>query len=157
MDRKELVGGYWSGRDGAWGDDPRPTGGHPEFIAQQGGWMATREQLGRMNSGLCMGSFLPPFDAPVYFEDGQQSMNVEFWSGSYQFFTGVRGGCNMQRIISMHPDHFSKHLIYHVANNKQRQLSSNRMLRADHLFGQLNTVRKTAIKAKQAMENKKKH
>jgi hypothetical protein len=156
MDRKELVGGYWSGRDGAWGDDPKPSGGHPEFIAQQGGWMATREQIGRMNSGLCMGSFLPPFDGPVYYEDGQQSMNVEFWSGSYQFFTGVRGGCNMQRIISMHPDHFSKHLIYHVANNKQRQLASSRMLRADHLFGQLNTVRKKAIKAKQAMEKKKK-
>ena len=55
----------------------------------------------------------------------------------------------MQRIISMHPDHFSKHLVYHVANNKQKQLAQNRMLRADHLFGQLNTVQKMAIRAKQ--------
>ena len=155
MIKKELVGGYWSGRDGAWGDDPQPSGGHPEYIAQQGGWMATREQISRMNSGLCMGSFLPPFDGPTYIEDGQQSMNVEFWSGSYQFFTGVRGGCNMQRMISMHPDHFSKHLIYHAANNKQRQLARSRMLRADHLFGQLNTVRKRAIKAKKDVKKKK--
>ena len=55
----------------------------------------------------------------------------------------------MQRIISMKPDHFSKHLIYHVANNKQKQLAQNRMVRADHLFGQLNTVQKMAIRAKQ--------
>jgi len=52
----------------------------------------------------------------------------------------------MQRVISMHPDHFSKHLIYHVANNKQRQLVQERMVRADHLFGQLNHVRKAAEK-----------
>ena len=80
-------------------------------------------------------------------------MNVEFYSGGYQFFTGVLGGCNMQRVISMHPDHFSKHFIYHVANNKQRQLSSQRMVRADHLFGQLNTVKKRAEKAKESMQS----
>jgi len=146
---KKMIGGYWSGREGAFGDFPRPSGGPPTLIAQQGGWMATRDQIIRMNSGLCMGSFLPPFDNPIYKEDGQQSMNVEFWSGSYQIFTGVRGGCNMQRLISMHPDHFSNHLLYHVANNKQRQLSQDRMVRVDHLYGQLNTVRKQAIKAKE--------
>ena len=71
------------------------------------------------------------------------------WSGSYQFFTGVKSGCNMQRILSLHPDHFSKHLIYHVANNKQKQLSKERMVRADHLFGQLNSVKKMAELGKQ--------
>ena len=111
MDKKDLVGGYWSGRKGAFGDEKKPSGGAPDLIAQQGGWMATRGQIARMNAGLCMGSFLPPFDGPTYLDDGQQSMNVEFWSGSYQFFTGVRGGCNMQRLISLDPDHFSKHLI----------------------------------------------
>ena len=53
----------------------------------------------------------------------------------------------MQRIISLHPDHYSSHFIYHVANNKQKQLNRERMLRADNLFAQLNTVRKTAEKA----------
>jgi hypothetical protein len=155
LDKRDLLGGYWSGREGAFGSEERPSGGSPEMLAQQGGWMATRDQIARLNSGLCMGTFLPPFDNPIYNLDGQESMNVEFWSGGYQFFTGVRGGCNMQRLISMHPDHFSKHLIYHVANNKQRQLARQRMLRADHLFGQLNTVRKQAIKAKTAIEAKR--
>jgi hypothetical protein len=82
---------------------------------------------------------------------------VEFWSGGYQLFTGVRGGCNMQRVISFHPDHFSKHFIYHTANNKQKQLSKNRLVRADVLFGQLHTVQKAAeqTKAKHMMSQKK--
>jgi hypothetical protein len=66
------------------------------------------------------------------------------WSGGYQLFTGVKGGCNMMRVVSLHPDHFSKHFIYHVANNKQKQLSRQRMVRADHLWGQLNSVKKAA-------------
>lgn len=142
------MGGYWSGREGAFGDEEKPSGGRPDIIAQQGGWMATRAQILRMNNDdICMGSFVPPFDPPMYRKDGQESFNVEFWSGGYQFFTGVRGGCNMQRIISVHPDYFGNHFLYHVANNKQRQLSQERMLRADNLFAQLNTVRKTAEKA----------
>lgn len=148
MDPAELVGGYWSGREGAFGDIPRPSGGDPKLIAQQGGWMLTRDQIFRMHTGLCFSEFLPPFDIPEYKLDGQASMNVEFWSGSYQIFTGIKGGCNMQRVMSIHPDHFSKHLIYHVANNKQRQLNQERMLRADNLFGQLNTVKKMAARAK---------
>jgi hypothetical protein len=101
-----------------------------------------------MHHGLCFGAFLPPFDMSEFISDGQVSMNVEFWSGSYQIFTGVKGGCNMQRIMSIRADHFSKHLIYHTANNKQRQLSQERMLRADDLFGQLNMVRKMAQRAR---------
>eukprot|EP00545_Synedropsis_sp_CCMP1620_P000505 CAMPEP_0119016626 /NCGR_PEP_ID=MMETSP1176-20130426/13873_1 /TAXON_ID=265551 /ORGANISM="Synedropsis recta cf, Strain CCMP1620" /LENGTH=561 /DNA_ID=CAMNT_0006970113 /DNA_START=176 /DNA_END=1861 /DNA_ORIENTATION=+ len=151
-DPSEKVMGYWSGRSGAFGDMKKPSGGVPDLIAQQGGWMATREQVIRLDEELCAGVFLPPFDAPMYYEDGQQSMNVEYWSGGYQYFTGVRGGCNMQRVISWKD--FSKHLIYHVANNKQKQLTSDRMLRADHLFAQMNTVQK---KAQAAMESITEH
>jgi hypothetical protein len=147
----DTVAGYWSGQDGAFGANAvRPSGGDPHIVAQQGGWMATREQVVRLQR-LCQGSFLPPFDEPVYRGDGQESMNVEFWSGGYQLFTGVKGGCNMQRVISLHPDHFSKHFLYHVANNKQRQLSRQRMLRADHFFGQLNSVKKAAERSKKAI------
>jgi hypothetical protein len=153
LSKNEFIGGYWSGRDGAFGAEPKPSPGMPDLIAQQGGWMATREQIYRLHTGLCQGAFVPPFDEPVYRKDGQESMNVEFFSGGYQFFTGVLGGCNMQRIVSMNPDHFSKHFIYHVANNKQRQLARRRMVRADHLLGQLNTVKKTAEKAKAAMQS----
>lgn len=54
----------------------------------------------------------------------------------------------MQRVISMHPDHFSKHLVYHAANNKQKQLPKERIVRANHMFGQLNTAWKNAKRAK---------
>lgn len=148
MKAEELMGGYWSGRDGDFGEEPKPSPGMPDLIAQQGGWMATRQQLMRLHTDLCQGAFVPPFDSPIYRKDGQESMNVEFYSGGYQFFTGVLGGCNMQRVVSMDPEHFSKHFIYHVANNKQRQLARRRMVRADHLLGQLNTVKKRAEKSK---------
>lgn len=147
LDAHDFIGGYWSGRDGAFAE--KPSGGHPRIVAQQGGWMATREQILQLNSGLCQGSFLPPFDAPQHAGDGHVMKNVEFWSGGYQLFTGVRGGCNMQRVVSM--DHFSKHFIYHVANNKQKQLSQERLVRADHLYAQLNSVQKAAERTKASM------
>lgn len=144
LEADDMIGGYWTGRDGAFGDFPKPSPGQPRLVAQQGGWMATRQQIIHLNSGQCQGSFLPPFDAPFHAQDGHFRKNVEFWSGGYQFFTGVRGGCNMQRLISFHPDDFSKHFIYHTANNKQKQLSTDRLVRADTLFGQLNSVKKAA-------------
>jgi hypothetical protein len=58
----------------------------------------------------------------------------------------------MQRVISWKD--FSKHLIYHMANNKQKQLTTDRMLRADHLFAQLNTVQK---RAQAAMDSTTEH
>jgi hypothetical protein len=145
---QDKIGGYWSGREGAFGDEKRPSGGQPKLVAQQGGWMATKEQLIRMHNQLCLADFLPPFDKVSGGSDGLHPQNVEFWSGSYQFFTGGSKHCNMQRIISMNPDHFSKQLLYHTTNNKQKQLAQRRMLRADQLFGQLNTVMKMAEAAK---------
>lgn len=145
---RAKIGGYWSGREGAFGNEKRPSGGEPKLVAQQGGWMATQEQLIRMHNQLCLAEFLPPFDRIAGGNDGLDPHNVEFWSGSYQFFTGAGNHCNMQRVISMHPDHFSKHLLYHTANNKQKQLTPRRILRADQLFGQLHKVQKMAESAK---------
>lgn len=144
----EKIGGFWSGRNGAFKDERKPSGGEPKLLAQQGGWMATKEQITRMNNKLCLGSFLPPFDNVGIGNDGLDPHNVEFWSGSYQFFTGGHDHCNMQRIISMHPDHFSKHLLYHTSNNKQKQKPRERMVRANNLLGQLNSVMKMAQAAK---------
>lgn len=70
------------------------------------------------------------------------------WLDGYQLYTGGSAGCNMRRIVSLHPDHFSKHFLYHVANDKQKQLPSQRFVRADHLWGQINSVRIAAIRAK---------
>jgi hypothetical protein len=58
----------------------------------------------------------------------------------------------MQRIVSLNPDGFSRHLVYHSANNKQRQLTARgkreRFVKVDNLLGQLNTVKKNAEEAK---------
>lgn len=78
-------------------------------------------------------------------------LQVEFWSGGTSLFQSFRA-CNLQRIVSLDPDGFSKHLIYHSANNKQRQLAqqkkSERFVKVDTLLGQLNTVKKNAQEAK---------
>ena len=95
LDKADMLGGYWSGRNFAFGKEfKKPSGAPPDLIAQQGGWMATQSQISRLNNNqqsnqpLCMGNFLPPYDSPMYHGDGQHSMNVEFWSGGYQLFTG---------------------------------------------------------------------
>jgi len=142
------MGGYWAGRDRAWGDESRPGSGDPKLIAQQGGWMLTREQLIEIHNNHCDHGFFPPFESRDhggdYNQDGLTLNNVEFWSGGYSIFSGTRAGCNMQRVINLHPDHFSKHFLYHTANNKQKTLANFRYLKANNFFGQINTVVKAA-------------
>jgi len=146
MSAEQFVGGYWAGRDGAYGNAPKLGEAHPRFIAQQGGWMATHEQLIDMHRNQCTQGFFPPFDKPAFNEDGLFQENVEFWSGAFQIFVGFGKGCNMQRVISMHPDHFSKHFLYHTANNKQAsgQIQNERKVKAENFFGQVNSVVKAA-------------
>jgi len=52
----------------------------------------------------------------------------------------------MQRLISLDPDKFAKQLIYHSANNKQRQLFGKKetFVKINDLYGQLLTVSKDA-------------
>jgi hypothetical protein len=109
--------------------------------------MATREQMWLWHTEICPGGFLPPYEAPHYRFDGLDMRNVEWYSGAMQLST-VRHACNMQRIILLDPKNFSKSLIYHSANNKQRQLTKEglkeRFTKANTLLGQLNTIRKKA-------------
>jgi hypothetical protein len=56
----DKIGGYWSGRNRAFGADKKPSGGEPKLVAQQGGWMATKEQLIQMNNKLCLTTFYRP-------------------------------------------------------------------------------------------------
>lgn len=139
----KFIGGYWSGRNGDYGDDPKPGGGDPQMIAQQGGWMATRDQLMEMHLHQCPDGFFNPFEG-AYKQDGLTLMNVEFWSGGYSVFSGSKAGCQMQRVISLKPEHFSKHFLYHTGNNKQRTLPNARLLKANDFMGQINTVVKRA-------------
>jgi len=61
--------------------------------------------------------------------------------------------------VSLDPDEFSRHLIYHSANNKQTQLNRqgkrDRFVKIDNLLGQLNTVRKRAEETKRKEETAK--
>lgn len=67
----------------------------------------------------------------------------------------ARHACNMQRLVMLEDSNgFSKQLIYHSANNKQRQLTWRRktFVKINDLYGQLLTVAKDAeekMKAKQ--------
>jgi len=108
--------------------------------------MATQSQLLRWHTELCPGGFLPPYEGPHFNYDGLDMRNVEWYSGGMQLTT-VRHACNLQRIIAIQPGNFSKSLLYHSANNKQRQLHGKReemFTKANTLLGQLNTLRKRA-------------
>jgi hypothetical protein len=143
-----VIADYWAGMDGYFGKDRRPRGGEFSFINNQGGWMATREQIWEWNTEICLGGFLPPYDSPHFNHDGLDQRNVEWWSGGMGMFTS-KHGCNMQRIASLDREKFPKHLIYHSANNKQRQLHGHRkrFVKIDVLYGQLLTVKNNFEKA----------
>ncbi len=145
----DVIGDYWSNRnDDYWPKAKRPKPLEYKYINNQGGWMATRDQLWRWHTDICAGGFLPPYEAPHYRFDGLDMRNVEWYSGGMQLST-VRHACNMQRIISLDPEGFSRSLIYHTANNKQRQLASkseSSFVKANTLLGQLNTIKKRAEK-----------
>lgn len=145
----DVIGDYWSNRNNDyWPNKGRPKPLEYKYINNQGGWMATRDQLWRWHTEICPGGFLPPYEAPHYRFDGLDMRNVEWYSGGMQLST-VRHACNMQRIILLDPEGFSKSLIYHTANNKQRQLASKRessFVKANALLGQLNTIKKRAEK-----------
>jgi len=143
-----FIADYWAGTDGYFGKEGRPGGSDFAYINNQGGWMATQGQIWEWNSEICLGGFLPPFDSPHFHHDGLDPRNVEWWSGGMGMFTS-RHGCNMQRIVSLEQNGFPNHLIYHSANNKQRQLSfkRDRFVKIDTLYGQLLTVKNNYEKA----------
>jgi len=146
LQKEEYIGGYWSGNLGFYGDEQKPGAGDPKFIAQQGGWMATREQLIEMHTHQCPSGLFPPYENPLYKQDGLTLNNVEFWSGGFSIFSGTRAGCSMQRVISLKPEHFSHHFLYHTANNKQKSLPTFRLLKVNNFMGQINSVVKGAQK-----------
>eukprot|EP00536_Pseudo-nitzschia_multiseries_P002344 jgi/Psemu1/322514/estExt_fgenesh1_pg.C_310004 len=153
-DKGLTMADYWSGTKGYFknrssgrgsGPRTRPAPGAFEYINNQGGWMGTRQQIWEWHTEICLGGFLPPFDSPHYNFDGLDPRNVEYWSGGLNLFT-ARHACNMQRLVSLDPAGFSKQLIYHSANNKQRHLSGKKssFVKINDLYGQLLTVTEDA-------------
>lgn len=136
---------FWSGTRDYFGKNQRPSPQSFNHINNEGGWIGTRQQIWEWHTEVCLGGFLPPFDSPHYNWDGLDPRNVEFWSGGLNLFT-ARHACNMQRLISLDPDKFAKQLIYHSANNKQRQLSGrkNSFVKINDLYGQLLTATEDA-------------
>mmetsp|Transcript_16817 Transcript_16817/g.21849 ORF Transcript_16817/g.21849 Transcript_16817/m.21849 type:complete len:480 (+) Transcript_16817:86-1525(+) len=140
--RKPLRGAiesYWSGMNGAYGDMKRP-GPSGNYFANAAGIMLSRKQIHHLEEA-CKGGYLPPYtDGFWHGHSGLKPQNVEFWSGGYHVFSL----CGLQRILSLEKDAFSKHLIYHSANNKQEGIARSRLVKADNLLGQLHSVVKAA-------------
>jgi hypothetical protein len=107
--------------------------------------MATQRQIWEWHTEVCPGGFLPPYEAPHYRFDGLDMRNVEWWSGGISLVT-ARHACNLQRFISLDPSRFARHLLYHSANNKQRQLSGKKksFVKVNDFYAQLLTVQKDA-------------
>lgn len=124
----------------------RRRGNDPQLYAQPAGWIQTRRQVLELHLDLCHGSFLPPYnDKSTFPQDGLWQHGNEYWGGGLQMWLK---DCNITRIISLTPKNFSKHLLYHVSNNKQRLMVPWRQVQADTLLGQLNTIRKDATRSK---------
>ena len=138
-----VIGDYWTGRDGYF--DVRPDKAQSLYMSNQGGWMATRRQIYSWHRRWCRGGFLPPFNKPHHENDGLDTKTVEYWSGGIQI-AGVLG-CNLQRVVMLEAEQFSRHLLYHSSNNKQKVKNvqyrfSSRNIK--EFWGQLNTIRKNA-------------
>lgn len=140
------IPGYWSGTNGALLPEfaKKPPAKIDKYIGQPAGWMATAHEVMQLNYNLCKGkSFLPPFDEPYLRLDGLgfATDSVEFWSGGLQLWGQM---CEIQRLVSLHPRLFSKHLIYHTANNKQKEIEQDRLIKVTTLLGQLHSVQAKA-------------
>jgi len=145
---------YWSGRSGILGKNPvRPDPHNTSLFAHQAMYIMTRDQIRALDKEqTCKGRFLPPFDSKYIYENalyfpefGIFMGSAEFMVGGLQLYTNYGGvqqkdaGCNLQRIVSL--ANFSKHLAYHISNNKQRTINITRQVMADDLLRQLNYVK----------------
>jgi len=142
------VGSYWSGEGNAYNDlsfkRPRRV---DSLLGQQAGWMATRSQVLYFHEHACPGGFLPHFDGKDWYHDSLQTRNgaVEFWSGGYQLF----GRCRLNRILSLDPARFSRQILYHSSNNKQKTKATDKFIRLSQFLGQLYTVKERALNSLQ--------
>lgn len=158
LDVNIKIEDYWSGTDRYFINEKRvanryrPDERKFQYVNNQGGWMATRTQLFEWHNEICAGGFLPPFDSPEFPLDGLDKRNVEYWSGGLSIFT-KQDGCNLQRIIPLEQERFARSLLYHTANNKQKQHQKRRdvLVKINDFLGQLHTVR---INAEEAMNQR---
>ncbi|KAL7464891.1 hypothetical protein ACHAXS_005215 [Conticribra weissflogii] len=78
------------------------------------GWILTRDQILRINHGICHGKFLPPFE----FDDESDHIGEKPNEIARQDFTSPLfhpkedGGCGMKPAVSLNPLQFSRQLVY---------------------------------------------
>ncbi|KAL7547344.1 hypothetical protein ACHAWF_010659, partial [Thalassiosira exigua] len=143
---RSNVGSYWSGEGHNFGDPKMKRSGRMELLfGQQAGWMATRSQVLYFHERACPGGFLPPFEGKEQAHHPSQTriVTVEFWSGGLQLF----GRCHFNRILSLDPRRFSRQLLYHASNNKQRTIKRDKFVKVVDFLGQLYTVKERVLES----------
>jgi hypothetical protein len=148
-----IIGDYYP--QDYYNNTPRPERTKSRYMSNQGGWMGTRHQIVEWHTHWCHGGFLPPFLAPYHKYDGLHLQTVEYWSGGGQL-VGPHA-CHLQRVIPLEPAEFSRSLLYHTSNNKQRSPNvrhkfSSRTI--DEFWAQLNTIRQRAIRVMEGKEER---
>ena len=51
----------------------------------------------------------------------------------------------LNRILSLDPKRFSRQLLYHASNKKQKTVKKDKFVRVSHFLGQLYTVKERAL------------
>ena len=65
LSNTDYMASYWSGDGGAYGPTKqRPSPHDPSLFGQQVGYMLSRDQIVALETDLCPGKFLPPFNTP---------------------------------------------------------------------------------------------
>lgn len=142
------IGSYWSGTGDKFGKFVfQPSPSDYSFVGQQAGYLATRDHIKFFHSH-CEYGFLPPFTK--YNHDGHiledyNTLDREYWFGSLELFGFKSGSCNLQRVLLLEPENFSKQLIYHASNNKHATKDTEKFVKVNNLVGQLNSVKKAAM------------
>jgi hypothetical protein len=149
---------YWSGQSGILGMNPvRPSPHNLSLFSHQAMYILSRDQILALDKNdTCKGLFLPPFRRDIrrngihWHSDGKFMNSAEFMVGGLQLYTqgaknAEKAGCNLQRIVSL--ANFSKHLAYHISNNKQRTINPARHVIAEELLQQLSFVKRKAAES----------
>jgi len=97
-------------------------------VGQSAGYIATRQEAADLVLRRCP-AFLPPFDSLR--QDGLWLHGTEYWSGSLQLWVD----CRVERLLDIY--NFSRHLIYHTTNNKQKVKTGGSRVSANTLMNQL--------------------
>jgi len=70
---------------------------------------------------------------------------VVYFSLIISFSSSIIHTSYFNRILSLDPKRFSRQLLYHASNNKQKTVKKDKFVRVSHFLGQLYTVKERAL------------